>query len=161
MSRPVCRPARSLRSEILALLLASAVPGAVFLLVYLSVRSLPRSLNPWPAEREPFGSLICLKPEQERAALRAIRSAWRPSLAEVRAHAVDLSVLDLPESRPESVLALRDCVQNAPQPPACRLPRPLPLSLAAPPPRRIGPQPQADELRAGPFARAELLKTDD
>ncbi len=163
MSKSAYRPQRRLRSEFLSLLLTFAVPAALALLMYSSLRSLPTTLtSPNAAPAPAFGSLISLEPAQELAAIKAIRSAWQPGLAEARAHTVDLSALDLPESEPVSVLALKDCVEGHLERPNRRAPLPRPLSLAAPAPRVIPAQNEATAPKdTNPFTRAELLKIED
>ena len=163
MSKSAYRPQRRLRSEFLSLLLTFAVPAALALLMYSSLRELPTTCAaPEVAPTDSFGAFIFLKPAQELAAIKAIRSAWQPGRAEVRAHTVDLSALDLPESEPVSVLALKDCVEGPLVRPIRRAPWPRPLSLAAPAPRVIAPAAESvASTDANPFTRAELLKIED
>lgn len=163
MNKRVYRPQRRLRSEFLSLLLTFAVPAALALLMYAFLRALPTTLVPTVATgTDAFGSLIFFTPAQEVAAVKAIRSAWHPGLTKARAHTVDLTALDLPESEPVSILSMGDCVKEVPLRVTRRAPWPRPFSLAAPAPRPIAPQNEATELKnANPFTRAELLKIED
>ncbi len=162
MSRLAVLPQRSMRSEILTLLLTLSLSVVVFALLYGSFRDLFSPLKlVSPPETDFYGALIFLDAEQEQAVMQAVRSAWRPNLADVQDHRVDLSALDLPESLPQSVMTLTDCISGGLPAPAVSLDYPAPLSLAAPAPRPLRHQSAAESAPFNPFSRAELLKIED
>jgi len=146
-------PRRRLRSEMLSMAVAAAVP--VLLALSFPLDAL-RPLPPAPeSAREPSCAFVTLTPVEERGVLASARAAWQLNRRAELGMSIDLFAAPLPPMKPRAVLGLSAMPRTDRSTPAPYAPDPLPPTLAAPPPQQIAPQPDAD---APTFSREELLK---
>jgi hypothetical protein len=107
-----------------------------------------------------FAAFVELSPDEEAGATAAVKAAWQGDAGGIRRLRADLSVGELPEETPGPVLEMSlDALYIPKSEVPVELP-PLPPSMRAADPRRIGPQPAAEEAAAPVFAKEELLKID-
>jgi len=150
-------PYRSLRSELGSLAVVAVVPLLIFLAFPLE------ALHPLPpvpaADSEPSCAFVTLTPEGERRSLAAARAAWQLDRDASRRMRIDLYADSLPPMPVRAVLGPLAMPRASCGEPAPYVPDLLPRTLAAPPPARIRPQPDADAT-VSVFSREELLKID-
>lgn len=147
---------RSLRSEMLTVLIVLAVPAGVALIFpYEVLRFKPVA----SCERKVLGAaLVRLTPTEEEAAVKAAKTTWRLDEGGVRRLRVAMLFGELPEPPHVSVLNVEDRRHSVEWPLVGRGDVPFLPSLKAGPPARIVPDGAAADMRT--FSRNELLKID-
>jgi len=147
------RPYRSLRSELVALSFVVTVPVALLsVFPFAALRPLPPA--PPRAAVAPC-AFVTLTPAEERKAIAAARAAWQVDRGTVRTPRIDLFADSLPALPWQAVIGVLPRASGERRASAPYVPDPLPPTLAAPPPARIAPQPDADPPA---FSREELLR---
>ena len=150
---------RRVRSEMLSLLAALALPVSVFCcLPYSALRHMPQSL-PSPGAARPFAAFVSLTPDEEAQAMRRAKSTGSGEPTDAAIRPDDLVLRELPDDPPTPLVRLSDRTR----PPAPRRmdwrPPPYLPTCAAPPPTVIPTE--QDEAPPFGFSTAELLKRDD
>jgi hypothetical protein len=159
VSAVAAKPRRSLRNELFSLVAVLSVPAAI-------VAVFPHGAVGFVAEEDPGPSaatcaFVKLTEDQVASATENAHAAWRVSAEGVRRLRSDLSVTTLPEERPCAVMDIASRTPLAAPGRESYATVPLPPTLAAPKPARIGKgkaerSPAADAV----FPRSELLSLD-
>ena len=155
MSAFRAKPRRSLRQELVSLVLLLVIP--VSLALAFPYASIGFMALPAPAEPVPHCAFVELSTKQERAALVAARSAWRVDARSVRGMRLELSGGELPATPMSRVLPTRAAgsvgLRSTGYAPAL-----LPPAVGAAAPTQL---PAIEEDPVTPaFSREELLKID-
>ena len=103
---------RSLRSEVVFLTLALAMPAVVFsVLPYSALRFRARDV---PERPEAFAAFVSLDDMQEQRAMRRAKSAWRNAGPDVTINPSDLIFEVLPDEAPAPLVRIEDRAKAAP-----------------------------------------------
>lgn len=149
---------RRVRSEMLSLLTALALPVTVFcLLPYSALRRTPQPQLSQGTAR-PFAAFVSLTPDEEAQAMRRAKSTGSGEPADAAIRPDDLVLRELPDDPPTPLVRLSDRTRP-PEPRRMdwRLPPYLP-TCAAPAPAVIPAE--QDEAPPFGFSKEQLLKLD-
>ena len=159
MKRLGFKSRRSLRSEILPVVLVFAIPVVALMDFPLRALSSPRGLGTPPCA--PACAFVRLTPEEESAIVKRARSSWKVDNAAVRNIRLDLLTSALPEERDLSIIKVDERAPVRPdffRPPELSL---LPRGHAAMPPEPLpsaGPKPEIAPGSGAPFSLQQLLE---
>ena len=151
---------RRVRSEMLSLLPARALPVAVFCsLPYSALRRTPHPLPSQGVVARPFAAFVSLTPDEEAQVMRRAKSTGSGEPTDAAIRPDDLVLRELPDDPPTPLVRLSDRTR----PPELRRmdwrPPPYLPTCAAPPPAVIPTE--QDEAPPFGFSKEELLKLDD
>lgn len=159
MTRGRIKPQRRLRYEFYMLALVLLVPVSLVLTFPYEAVGFAPEVRPGPAASS--CAFVSLSEDQAETVFNESRAYWKVDTKGARSLHLELSEADAPEEETGSVLPFEERKRMTAELEIGYRVAPLPPTLAADEPVRLGPAPFRQDARSAAFSREELLDADE